>query len=278
MMQRILIAVTMFFITVASSSVQGESFVSLVSDDFTGTQIDTSKWTSYVGDGASVFQNDQIILKSDGDFDYSTASLSSNYELRGDFDVQVDFSLPLFSEPLTYAITSSLHVWGTDFNYSAMRVRWKGDNFYSLWTNQEEKGARHINMIPTTDTTGKFKITRRGDTVYAYYYQDNEFILIASVDNTDPSNFHVGLSQYNKESGVFVESHFDNLIAIADEITPNPDSQCTQEELRKAYDAGVLAGLLITKVTICHQGKTKTISDNAWPTHQSHGDTLGACN
>jgi uncharacterized membrane protein YgcG len=31
------------------------------------------------------------------------------------------------------------------------------------------------------------------------------------------------------------------------------------------------------KVTICHKGKTLTISTKAWPAHQRHGDTQGAC-
>ena len=32
------------------------------------------------------------------------------------------------------------------------------------------------------------------------------------------------------------------------------------------------------KVTICHKGKhTITISIRAWPAHQRHGETLGAC-
>jgi hypothetical protein len=32
------------------------------------------------------------------------------------------------------------------------------------------------------------------------------------------------------------------------------------------------------KITICHKGKnTLTISVNAWPAHEAHGDTLGAC-
>src|SRR5262245_47263466 len=32
------------------------------------------------------------------------------------------------------------------------------------------------------------------------------------------------------------------------------------------------------KITICHEGRnTITISANAWPAHQAHGDTLGPC-
>jgi hypothetical protein len=31
------------------------------------------------------------------------------------------------------------------------------------------------------------------------------------------------------------------------------------------------------KVTVCHKGKTITISKKAWPAHQRHGDTLGPC-
>jgi hypothetical protein len=32
------------------------------------------------------------------------------------------------------------------------------------------------------------------------------------------------------------------------------------------------------QVTICHKGKnTLSISPNAWPAHEAHGDTLGAC-
>ena len=32
------------------------------------------------------------------------------------------------------------------------------------------------------------------------------------------------------------------------------------------------------KITICHKGKnTLTISIEAWPAHEAHGDTKGAC-
>ena len=31
------------------------------------------------------------------------------------------------------------------------------------------------------------------------------------------------------------------------------------------------------KVTICHKGKTISVSKSAWPAHQRHGDTLGTC-
>ena len=31
------------------------------------------------------------------------------------------------------------------------------------------------------------------------------------------------------------------------------------------------------KVTICHKGKTISVSKKAWPAHQRHGDTLGPC-
>jgi hypothetical protein len=31
------------------------------------------------------------------------------------------------------------------------------------------------------------------------------------------------------------------------------------------------------KITICHKGKTITISQKAWPAHQRHGDVQGTC-
>src|SRR3954454_619210 len=31
------------------------------------------------------------------------------------------------------------------------------------------------------------------------------------------------------------------------------------------------------KVTICHKGKTITISTRAWPAHKRHGDAVGSC-
>ena len=31
------------------------------------------------------------------------------------------------------------------------------------------------------------------------------------------------------------------------------------------------------KVTICHKGKTISVSQKAWPAHQRHRDTLGSC-
>jgi hypothetical protein len=37
------------------------------------------------------------------------------------------------------------------------------------------------------------------------------------------------------------------------------------------------AGYGQAKVEICHKGKTMTVAAPAVPTHQDHGDTLGAC-
>ena len=37
------------------------------------------------------------------------------------------------------------------------------------------------------------------------------------------------------------------------------------------------AGQYGKKVTICHKGKTISISKSAWPAHERHGDTLGTC-
>jgi hypothetical protein len=40
---------------------------------------------------------------------------------------------------------------------------------------------------------------------------------------------------------------------------------------------GSAQGAYGKKVTICHKGKTITVSEKAWPAHQRHGDTLGPC-
>jgi hypothetical protein len=52
------------------------------------------------------------------------------------------------------------------------------------------------------------------------------------------------------------------------------DQQVLAHEI-KLQDEADLDG---EKVTICHKGKnTLTISVDAWPAHEAHGDTLGAC-
>ncbi len=45
----------------------------------------------------------------------------------------------------------------------------------------------------------------------------------------------------------------------------------------KAFDASTPDARRTSKLTVCHNGHSVNISENAWPAHQSHGDTLGDC-
>jgi hypothetical protein len=62
-------------------------------DDFNGKILDSTKWKIGTGGGATVSQDERLILSTDNKQASSVAQATSNWEFPGDFDVQVDFQI-----------------------------------------------------------------------------------------------------------------------------------------------------------------------------------------
>lgn len=61
-------------------------------------------------------------------------------------------------------------------------------------------------------------------------------------------------------------------------VTVKDGSNCTGTAAKTINVVDVRCGNKLDKVSVCHNGNTLCISDNAVPTHLNHGDQLGACN
>jgi len=52
---------------------------------------------------------------------------------------------------------------------------------------------------------------------------------------------------------------------------------CKQEAYCEKLTEGATVAMKTTMVTLCHNGNTITVNQNAVQTHLNHGDTLGEC-
>jgi hypothetical protein len=104
----------------------------------------------------------------------------SHWKLCGDFDVQVNFNLVAFTVPVGGTQTRYAVVRATDpsstsgialerYNAPVANPCPPSTQNYKGWstTSTDCGGAT---MVATTDTTGKFRLTRVGSTVTSYYY------------------------------------------------------------------------------------------------------------
>jgi hypothetical protein len=62
-------------------------------DDFTGATLDPSKWTAEVYGGASVGQDEKLVIRTGDQESYSAGGVLSTWAFEGDFDVEVAFEM-----------------------------------------------------------------------------------------------------------------------------------------------------------------------------------------
>jgi hypothetical protein len=120
--------------------------------------------------------------------------------------VQVDFDL------LTWPVSSGIKVGiDSDFPSSVHRASTSGPlEEYYIWIN------RRMLKIPTTDTSGKLRMTRKGNTFEGFYWQNNDWKSIGSfTDSTYGREIGINISANtgtpSSFSGQMVKVAFDNL-------------------------------------------------------------------
>jgi hypothetical protein len=113
-----------------------------------------------------------------------------NFEVCGDFDAQVDFALTNFAIPATASRYAGMNV----HSVAAATPAWtitveRLDSSYvnaSVPQQQNYKGYTtssvdaDSNFVATADTSGRFRITRVGTTLTAYYWNTSAWVPITS--------------------------------------------------------------------------------------------------
>ena len=178
---------------------------------FTGTDGDGPDWRQwyYAGLNAMTYcsiQNNKLNYYSDT---ASDGYIYSNYELVGDFDVQIDFDLVTHPETNNW----SLHFYLTGSNHGGYLIReYAGStNRYRTGFYTPAGGSGGGATASRDDITGKLRWVRTGGTVYAYYWTGSWVLMSTSPwsDCTEPMRLLLRLWQ---DSGpALVEYNIDNV-------------------------------------------------------------------
>ena len=127
------------------------------------------------------------------------AGLAAPNVLCGDFDVQVDFAVTGLVSGVTGGIFASMRAHDQTVTTNGMTIeRYAAEypipssqsyqNYKSYTTNQGDDATSVF--VPTTDVTGRFRLTRAGTTVKSYYWKtgapDGQWVLVntATLTNT----------------------------------------------------------------------------------------------
>ncbi len=142
-----------------------------------------------------------------------------NYELSGDFDVQVDFNVvsSIDSNGWHQAISANIGSQRLDMG----RGYREGQNRYLTWRNDLVWGA----YTSTSDTSGKFRLVRTGANLYAYYDSSGWQLLDTY------TSFGTGDVTINIQLSIFTntpttETTFDNFVVNSGTLIPTyPERQ-----------------------------------------------------
>ena len=170
----------------ASIDTETETLQAVLNEDFDDNSIDQSMWKSEVlGTGvliAEVNQQLEIIhganAREDPDSDSFGSSLLGVCQLAGDFDIQVDYSLPAWAPAngirLGLVVTPDPN--GTDWR-GVERVNNAGgyEDVYLV-----DFGGNVTGYTETTDLQGKLRLVRSGTLLTAFYIRNSDWITLFS--------------------------------------------------------------------------------------------------
>ena len=164
-------------------------------DNFNDNDLNTYLWRTHtIGAGTINEQNGRIEATTSGEAGTNGAHLYSNFFLGGDFDIQVDFS-DLVLPDVYYTMARGLNFYvksGTECYVE------RAANRYSFTVNIE--GTAEEFYVESSDTSGKFRLTRVGNTVTGYYWNGNSWTQIGQ-----KSGFPTG-SSYLRNCWIYTDN------------------------------------------------------------------------
>jgi uncharacterized repeat protein (TIGR01451 family) len=227
-----------------------------VYDNFNDNFTDPALWSIEIKDSGPIAsetnQRLEITLTADSIGDDFAAWYLSACQLRGDYDIQVDY------EVLTWPYANGVRIGLADDHVNMQRVS-PGRQPYDypegeIYLTTFDTADHVVGITSTSDLSGKLKLVREGNTLSSYYFTDNAWTLDASY--TDPAYsqetyFYIGSFSGNP---AFAEQEvkiaFDNLIINTGELvcptTPEPDLAITQVADHATVSTGDPVGFTVT--------------------------------
>jgi hypothetical protein len=167
MMNIRLVAIMLFLGTLVCTQIASAA---VFTEDFNDNLMNTELWIpSVFGDHTILQERNQrleVIFPPEAIGEWMlSGSYRSRFQLRGDYDIQVDFSMfggSRFDNGL---------VWLEAFDYVS-----RGH------TTSLGDGYAFEDIVPTTDLSGKLRLTRKGNIATGYYYGNGEWVSLGSVE------------------------------------------------------------------------------------------------
>ncbi|MFH0931756.1 MAG: PEP-CTERM sorting domain-containing protein [Candidatus Zixiibacteriota bacterium] len=194
----------------------------LLNDRFDSFNSDLWNDYSRLGGSASV-ENGYLKLTAQEGTPVSAGVVSSKFNISGNYDIQVDFSLAVFNAGFSDA---GFVLNAMDGSYQMVMYRsWEVNNsqpYISYW--RLDGGVQNVGVIPTSDQSGKFRFLREGNQIGSYFWGESGWIPIitdylpggisspVTVDMIASNGGDYGSSPY-------VEDNYDNFYVHASRIS-----------------------------------------------------------
>ena len=170
-------------------------------DDFTGNQLDPSRWLTQINGSGRVEQVGRLALTVDDSPATCNVTVSSNWQFSGDFDVQVDFMIGTgwVAPPLEHLDGATM---GANINgqvYHLTRLRSDQEDKLFPWSNF----VTNIGVgEPTTALSGKYRLLRTGTSLYLVYDIGSGWRKLAEVDvPAGPAGIYLAIGSINASTG-----------------------------------------------------------------------------
>jgi len=145
------------------------------SDPFEGTDLDTCRWDARSYYGGQISQDGELILSASADHSWSGAKAFTQYQLIGDFDIQVGFRAGVgWTDPITPA-GAHPHLDGAAMGVYVDEPHWihvtriidPGGNTLGLYSNIPGQGM--LASVANNAMTGEYRIVRTGPSITFEY-------------------------------------------------------------------------------------------------------------
>jgi endonuclease/exonuclease/phosphatase family metal-dependent hydrolase len=171
----------------------------LPNDNFNGTKLDDTKWRS-VGFGGSVSEDGRLIPTTSNEAPSTSAKIQSKWQLRGDFDIQVDFHIDeSWIQPVTDHLDGAyfgVNIDGQSYHITRLRRTAGGnsDAFFVWSTDGKLSGEKN-----TTAVAGKYRIIRTGTDLSFQYDEGAGWVELSAVTVAySPAKVYLGNGTVNE--------------------------------------------------------------------------------
>jgi len=214
-MKRIIFHVLVLFLVIFMSHFPSSAMAFTFVDNFNDGTIGSS-WTSNPGVGSTIQETGGYLIMTDGGNNQGLSQLILNQPLVGDFFAQIDFRLldwPIGNvEKIGLVASNSLEQGSVELT----------GNWGYLTSFSD--GVHGSSWSSNTDISGKLKIERKGSELSGYYWKDDGWFLIHSVDPSSMAASTLRILMWGEVAGTRVV--FDNLYV---NINPGVDSSVVPE-------------------------------------------------